>query len=546
MIDKIKSAYKTILSLLLVLLSLVYIPIYSQNVQAKSKKLVAFTFDDGPGQYTSDLIDQLDKRNAKVTFFVLGQNATYYPDVVKKAADSGHQIGSHSWDHPLLTKLSKKKIKEQIDNTNQQLKLADGKDTHWLRPPYGSFNDTVAALAGSPMVYWSVDSEDWKSRNADAVYNKIMDTVYDGAIVLMHDIYDTSVKGALRAMDALAKDGYEFVTVSELLRLRGVQAENGVMYYDAQDTGAKPLDSEKNDKPAKEEKIINSALVTAQSAIYSDDSGSDIIGTISSGITVGVYNTDNDEFYKIKSPWGIKGFVSSKSLKLADYNSADRKVDETITVPDNPLNRDAVVLKASAISIGRKKTASYAGTIAVGTHVTVLEDGENGRSLVKTLLGTLGYIDSDMLGDPEKSTTKTATVPIDLGSVKSGVLISDTSLRSEPSGSIIYVIPQGENVTINSVSGEWFKVTLSDGREGYIIGYAVSRGSKSCFITAKTTADVNLRQGKSTDSTIIGGIPQSTTIHIIDESDKQWYVVITQAGALGYVYSEYLEPTQKL
>ena len=195
---------------------------------AQGSKLAAITFDDGPSnRQTPRLLDGLKARGAKATFFVLGQNAQDNLDVIRRAYEEGHEIASHTWDHEDLTGLSDSGVQNEIRSTERVLNKVCGEGKYLLRPPYGSANARVRALAGVPLVYWSVDPEDWRYRDADTVCANIVNNTTDGAIILVHDIYASSVDGALRAIDKLKEKGYEFVTVTELHRRRQVAMENG-------------------------------------------------------------------------------------------------------------------------------------------------------------------------------------------------------------------------------------------------------------------------------------------------------------------------------
>lgn len=204
------------------------------GASAAGEKLIAVTFDDGPSQYTSQLLDGLAARGVKATFFMQGVNAQNYQSVIRRAWNDGHQICSHTYNHPSLTGLSGDQIRSQLSRTDGILDGALGFDaTYMLRPPYGNYNQTVLNIAGVPCFYWSVDTRDWESRNADSVYNMFIRYARDGSIVLLHDIYSTSVSGALRAIDTLKSQGYQFVTVAELLYRRGITPQSGKIYFDA-------------------------------------------------------------------------------------------------------------------------------------------------------------------------------------------------------------------------------------------------------------------------------------------------------------------------
>lgn len=202
-----------------------------------TEKLIAITFDDGPGAYTAQLLDELAARDVKATFFVSGYRAANYPETLKRMVSEGHQLASHTQNHENLNTLSAAKIADEISRTQDYITAAGGDNSAYIRPPYGNANKTVRAQAPSPLINWSVDPEDWKYHNADTVRSNILAGSYDGAIILVHDIYQTSVNGALAAIDKLLEQGYEFVTVRDLLLRRGITPEAGVMYYDAKNTG---------------------------------------------------------------------------------------------------------------------------------------------------------------------------------------------------------------------------------------------------------------------------------------------------------------------
>ena len=200
-------------------------------VQAAEKKLIAITYDDGPSIYTPQLLDGLKARGVKATFFMVGNRVSSYLSTVERVYQEGHQVANHSYDHSYLSSLSAEAIKNQIQNTNYQLNKVCGAGTSYMvRAPYGSVNSTVLQAAGAPLILWSVDPLDWQYRNAETVKNNIIKGAHDGAIILVHDIHQTSIPGSLAAIDYLQKQGYEFVTVRELFRRRGVTVKNGVQY----------------------------------------------------------------------------------------------------------------------------------------------------------------------------------------------------------------------------------------------------------------------------------------------------------------------------
>lgn len=196
-------------------------------------KLIALTFDDGPNYATTGkLLDGLKKHKAKATFFMLGQNVAGNEDLVQRMKKEGHELGNHSWDHAQLTELSQKKIQNEVNKTNEAVYAACGAYPTVFRAPYGSLNDKVLSNVEIPSIYWSVDTLDWKNRNANYVKKQILKSAYDGAIILLHDIHETTVKGVLAALDTLEKEGYTMVTVTQLLSRHGETPQAGTTYVD--------------------------------------------------------------------------------------------------------------------------------------------------------------------------------------------------------------------------------------------------------------------------------------------------------------------------
>ena len=196
----------------------------------KEPPLVALTFDDGPGQYTDKLLDCLEENGAKATFYMLGQNVERYPDIVKRMHDLGMELSNHTYDHKDLAKLTQSQITEEIEKTSSLIQDAAGVLPDTLRPPGGSYNDTVQKLSGMPILKWSIDTKDWKTKSEDQTYQCVMDNVEDGSIVLMHDIHEWSVDAAIRLIPDLIEEGYKLVTVQELAQAKGITLEDGQVY----------------------------------------------------------------------------------------------------------------------------------------------------------------------------------------------------------------------------------------------------------------------------------------------------------------------------
>ncbi|MFS0646329.1 polysaccharide deacetylase family protein [Siminovitchia sp. 179-K 8D1 HS] len=192
-------------------------------------KYVALTFDDGPSAtVTPRVLKTLKEHNAKATFFMLGNQVDYYPNLARKVAEEGHEIGNHSKSHPDLSKMRPGKMKEEMNYTKEKIKEATGIAVNLIRPPYGAYNDDLKDYAkanGDSIILWSVDSTDWKIRNARSVKKMVQSAVSPGGIVLMHDIHPSTADALPELLTALENEGYQFVTVSELL---GLKQEKGI------------------------------------------------------------------------------------------------------------------------------------------------------------------------------------------------------------------------------------------------------------------------------------------------------------------------------
>lgn len=183
------------------------------------KKRVALTFDDGPdAKVTPQILATLSKYNAKATFFMVGPNASKNSAIVKKVYEAGHEVGNHTWNHPKLTGLSTANVKQEVDRTSNAIYASIGQYPTVFRPPYGAVNDKVRSVITMPSILWSIDTLDWKHRNADKILASVKASVKDGSIILMHDIHQTTANGLENVILYLQKQGYEFVTVSEILQ----------------------------------------------------------------------------------------------------------------------------------------------------------------------------------------------------------------------------------------------------------------------------------------------------------------------------------------
>lgn len=196
---------------------------HSKNVfkdisQNEEVKYIALTFDDGPHpKYTNILLDGLKERNVKVTFFVLGINAEKNYNVIKRMDEEGHLIGNHTYSHKNLYRLKNETILDEIDKTNRIIEAITQQSPKYFRPSYGNYNTRIKNLTNMEITLWNIDSLDWKIKNSKRITNRVLSKVSDGSIILMHDIYKTSIKAALDIIDKLQEEGYKFVTIDELM-----------------------------------------------------------------------------------------------------------------------------------------------------------------------------------------------------------------------------------------------------------------------------------------------------------------------------------------
>ena len=182
------------------------------------EKRIAITFDDGPHRlYTPKLLDGLKERGIHATFFLVGENIGNNEALVKRMAEEGHLIGNHTFSHVQLTKMKKEDACREVQQTNERICAVTGAPVLYIRPPYGSWNDELQAEIPMTVTLWNLDSEDWKSQNTGKIVELVESEVKEGSIILLHDIFDTSVEAALRIVDDLTAQGYTFVTVDELL-----------------------------------------------------------------------------------------------------------------------------------------------------------------------------------------------------------------------------------------------------------------------------------------------------------------------------------------
>jgi len=186
------------------------------NLNNSDKKFIAFTFDDGPSKYTSELIDTLELNNSSATFFMLGNRMKYNTDIVKKVYNSNSEIGTHTYSHKRLTSLSNDEIYNEINSSEIIFNDITGDHLKYLRPPYGSYNDHIKGL-GYNIILWNIDPKDWLTRDSKKIYNSVLNNACDGCIVLMHDIYPETIEAVKMLIPTLNEMNYEVVSISNLI-----------------------------------------------------------------------------------------------------------------------------------------------------------------------------------------------------------------------------------------------------------------------------------------------------------------------------------------
>ncbi|RJQ32216.1 MAG: polysaccharide deacetylase family protein [Actinobacteria bacterium] len=190
----------------------------------KQKKVVALTFDDGPSQYTQQVLDILDKYDALATFFVLGENAKDNKDLLKAEKKAGHLIANHTYTHIYLNQVSDEKMRKELEDTNDIIKEATGKNATWLRPPGGNLDYGVSSKltgGGFKIAMWNIDTNDWKKPAPSVITSEVLDNLHNGAVVLMHDgggNRDNTVAALPEILQGIKDKGYKFVTLDELVK----------------------------------------------------------------------------------------------------------------------------------------------------------------------------------------------------------------------------------------------------------------------------------------------------------------------------------------
>ena len=200
--------------------------------ELKGKKLVALTFDDGPSADTTpELLDILTEKDAVATFFMLGSMADANPKIAKRIKRNGHEVASHTMYHQNLVMIPYDSVESDIDVAKAVFRDILGNSPRLTRPPYGNFDEDVLDLAGTPIILWSVDPQDWRYKDAEIVVDNVMSQVHDGAIILLHDVHPSTVKAIPKLIDTLRESGYEVATISEMAKIRNTRLKTGRAYY---------------------------------------------------------------------------------------------------------------------------------------------------------------------------------------------------------------------------------------------------------------------------------------------------------------------------
>ncbi len=198
-----------------------------------TKPMIVLSFDDGPSAHTERLLDILEEHGAKGTFFLVGKGITYRADTVKRMYEAGHNVGTHTWSHPELTRLTRNEIISEITMANDKLNQVTGGHSYLVRPPYGSYNDEVKAIGaelGVAYVNWSVDTLDWKIKDVEQLHSKIISAARNGAIILCHDIHKTTVDAMETVIPQLISEGYQLVTFTEMMAFSHERLQGGNVY----------------------------------------------------------------------------------------------------------------------------------------------------------------------------------------------------------------------------------------------------------------------------------------------------------------------------
>ena len=196
-----------------------------ENEINTNNKVVALTFDDGPSKYTDKILKILEKEDARATFFVVGNKVELYSETLLKMVSNGNEIGNHSFNHKLLTRLTDEEFKDDISKTQETIFENTGFIPKLIRPTYGGYNDKLMSKVDLKLTLWDVDASDWKYKSERKIINNVVKNVNDGDIILMHDIFNRTANSVQKIIKTLKKEGYSFVTVSELNKIKEKRAK---------------------------------------------------------------------------------------------------------------------------------------------------------------------------------------------------------------------------------------------------------------------------------------------------------------------------------
>lgn len=208
----------------------------TERVIDHSKPMIALTFDDGPSEYTLRILDTLEKYGCHATFCMVGNRMGKNAEVVAAVAASGNDIATHTWSHEQLTSLSAAGASRALTNGMEKITEMTGREVRFLRPPYGAWNSTVCGVCrdlGLSIVTWSIDTLDWKTRNAQKTFETIKSQVKNGDIILCHDTYEATADAVDLFIPWLVEQGYQVLSLEEIFSYYDGGAKPGTVYYHA-------------------------------------------------------------------------------------------------------------------------------------------------------------------------------------------------------------------------------------------------------------------------------------------------------------------------
>ena len=205
--------------------------LFRKSMGTDGRKRICLTFDDGPSEYTDQLLDGLAERNAKATFFLIGSKVDEYKDTVLRMKKEGHTVAQHTQNHKHLPEITMEEVREEINSANEAIMKITGDKPKFIRPPYGEYTDEIVLDIPMVFVKWSCSSKDWEFRYPGFVCKRIVNKASDNAVVLAHDLYRSTVEGTLMAVDILKEQGYLFVSLDEMIQYKGYEPLIHRVYY---------------------------------------------------------------------------------------------------------------------------------------------------------------------------------------------------------------------------------------------------------------------------------------------------------------------------